>query len=154
MTRRGEGKSGAIVGFLANLMPLYTQEDRDGVWCARSLQDGTLILPVDESDWDEERGTVRVWWQGDPQRELLADGDQLATLALERYVRLHGVGASEEAIAAELWFMAKHFHFKTGCHAYLPQLQEPALPLVRAGRTALRMGEGVLVNTISRLMGI
>ena len=154
MTRRGEGKSAAVVGFLANLMPLYTHEDRDGVWCARSLQDGTLILPVDESDWDEERGTVRVWWQGDPQRETLADGDQIATLALERYVRLHGVGAPEEAVAAELWFMARHFHFKTGCDVYLPQLQEPAHPLVRAGRTALRMGEGVLVNTVSRLMGI
>lgn len=97
---------------------------------------------------------MRAWWQGDPQRETLIDGDQIATLALERYVRLHGVGASEEAIAAELWFMARHFHFKTGCHTYLPQLQEPAHPLVRAGRTALRMGEGVLVNTVSRFMGI
>lgn len=154
MTRRGWGRSAAVVGFLANLMPLYTHEDRDGVWCARSLQDGTLILPVDESDWDEECGTVRVRWQGDSQREMLTDGDQLATLALERYVRLHGVGATEEAIAAELWFMAQHFHFKTGCHVYLPQLQEPAHPLIRAGRTALRMGEGVLVNTVSRLMGI
>ena len=36
-----EGKSAAVVGFLANLMPLYTPEDRDGVWCARSLQDGS-----------------------------------------------------------------------------------------------------------------
>lgn len=53
-------KSTAIVSFLANLMPLYTHEGRAGVWCARSLQDGTLILPVDESDWDEESGSVRV----------------------------------------------------------------------------------------------
>ena len=154
MTRRGDSKSAAVVGFLANLKPLYTHEDRDGVWCARSLQDGTLILPVDESEWDEESGIVRAWWQGDPARETLADGDQIATLALERYVRLHGVGASEKAIASELWFMARHFQFKTGCHVYLPQLQEPPHPLVRAGRTALRMGEGVLVNTISRLVGI
>lgn len=145
MTRRGEGKSGAIVGFLANLMPLYTHEDRDGVWCARSLQDGTLILPVDESDWDEERGTVRVWWQGDPQRETLVDGDQITTLALERYVRLHGVGATEEAIAAELWFMARHFHFKTGCHAYLPELPEPPSALMKLARTALRFGGGAMV---------
>ena len=154
MNRGEEGKSAAVVGFLANLMPLYTHEDRDGVWCARSLHDGTLILPVDESDWDEERGTVQVWWQGDPVRETLANGDQIATLALERYVRLHGVGASEDAIAAELWFMARHFHLKTGCHVHLPQLKEPPHPLVHAGRTVLRMGEGVLVNTVSRLMGI
>lgn len=145
MTRRGVGKSGAVVGFLANLMPLYTQEDHDGVWCARSLQDGTLILPVDESDWDEERGTVRAWWQGDPQRETLVDGDQIATLALERYVRLHGVGATEEAIAGELWFMAHHFHFKTGCHVYLPQLSEPPSALMKLARTALGFGGGAMV---------
>lgn len=145
MTRRGDSKSAAVVGFLANLMPLYTHEDREGVWCARSLQDGTLILPVDESDWDEERGTVRVWWQGDPQRETLVDGDQIATLALERYVRLHGVGATEEAIAGELWFMAHHFHFKTGCHVYLPQLSEPPSALMKLARTALRFGGGAMV---------
>ena len=154
MTRRAVGKSGAVVGFLANLMPLYTQEDHDGIWCARSLQDGTLILAVDESDWVEERGTVRVWWQGDPDRETLADGDQIATLALERYVRLHGAGESEEAIAAELWFMVRHFHVKTGCHAYFPQLEEPSTAFVRAARSAGRFGQGVLVNLISRLLGI
>ncbi len=144
------GKSVAIVGFLANLMPLYTAEQRDGVWCARSLQDGTLILPVDETDWDEERGTVRVLWQGDSARASELDGSDLATLALERYVRLHGVGASEESIAAELWFMAEHFRFKTGCSLYLPQLREPAHPAMRAAK---RMGEGVLVNALSKLMG-
>jgi hypothetical protein len=154
LTASHEGKSAAVVGFLANLMPLYAYENRDGIGCARSLHDGTLIWPVDESDWDEERGAVRVHWQGDPLRESLVDGDQIATLALERYVRLHGTGASEEALAAEMWFMARHFHFKTGCHVYLPQLPEPPHPLVRAGRKALRMGEGVLTNMISRMMGI
>lgn len=152
MTRRGEGKSAAVVGFLANLMPLYTQEDHDGIWCARSLQDGTLILPVDESDWVEERGTVRVWWQGDPNREMLAEGDQLTTLALERYVRLHGAGASEEAIAAELWFMARHFHFKTGCHVYLPELREPPSALTKLARTALRFGGGAMVAVFKGVM--
>lgn len=149
MTRRHGRKSGAVVGFLGSLMPLYTQEDRDGVWCARSLQDGTLILPVDETDWDEERGTVRVLWQGDPQREALVDGDQIATLALERYVRLHGVGATEEALAAELWFMAEHFRFKTGCDVYLPQLKAPPGALARIGRKAVDIGQGILVNLLS-----
>ena len=138
-------KSVAVVRFIGSLMPLYDDEGHDGVWCARSLTDGTLIFLVDESDWDEERGTVRVWWQGDPQREMLADGAQLTTLALERYVRLHGVGATEEAIAAELWFMAQHFHFKTGCHVYLPQLSEPPSALMKLARTALRFGGGAMV---------
>jgi hypothetical protein len=118
------------------------------------MQDGTLVLPVDESDHNEELGTVRVHWQGDPQRESLADGDHIATLALDRYVRLHGTGATEEAIAAELWFMARHFRFKTGGDLYLPQLPEPPHRLVGAGRTAMRMGEGLLVNLISKLSNL
>lgn len=142
-------KSAAIVSFLGNLMPLYTHEDRDGIRCARSLQDGTLIQPVDESDWNEECGIVRIHWQGDAQRESLVGGEHIATLALDRYVRLHGVGASEEAIAAELWFMAEHFHFETGCHVYLPQLFEPPHPLVRAGRKAVEIGQGILVNLMT-----
>ena len=144
-----EGKSAAVVGFLASLTPLYTHEDRDGVWCARSLQDGTLILPVDESDWDEERGTVRVHWQGDAARQSQVDGDQIATLALERYVRLHGTGASEEAIAAELWYMARHFHHKTGCHVYLPQLPDPPDAMARLRRKAGEIGQDVLINLLT-----
>ncbi|MEO9091112.1 MAG: hypothetical protein ABI247_12355 [Rhodanobacter sp.] len=143
----------AVVRFIAGLMPLYDDEGHDGAWCARSLTDGTLIFPVDESDWDEERGTVKVWWQGDAKREQLAQGTHLASLALERYVRLHGVGYSEEAIAWELWYMARHFHFKTGCYVYLPQLPEPPTRLQKAGRKALQMGQGLLVNLLSKLSG-
>lgn len=147
-------KSQAVVHFLASLMPLYVGEQRESTWCARSLHDGTLVLPMDESDWDEARGRVLVHWQGDPARTSEIDGPDLVTLALERYVRLHGVGASEEAIAAELWHMARHFRFKTGCEVYLPGLAAPSHPVVRAGRTALRMGEGVLVNAISKITGL
>lgn len=143
------GKSAAVVGFLASLAPLYTHEERDGVWCARSLQDGTLLVPVDESDWDEERGTVRLHWRGDPMRSTEVDGEHIATLALERYVRLHGVGASEEAIAAELWFMARHFHVKTGCQVYLPQLPEPPDGWARLRRKGVEIGQDILVNLIS-----
>ncbi|MEN5118633.1 hypothetical protein ABE488_15050 [Luteimonas sp. TWI662] len=144
-----DGKSAAVVGFLANLMPLYTHEDRDGVWCARSLQDGTLVLPVDESAWDDARGTVRVHWQGDATRATEVDGGQLAALALERYVRLHGTGASEEAIAAELWFMARHFRHKTGCEVYLPQLSEPPDTVTRLRRKAAEIGQGILTNLLT-----
>ena len=144
-----DSKSASVVRFLASLMPLYADEVHDDIRCARSLQDGTLIWPVDESEWDEERGTLRVHWHGDPQRESLVDGDQIVSLALERYVRLHGTGANEEAIAAELWYMAEHFERKTGCQVYLPRLSAPPHPLVKVGRTALRMGEGVLPTLLS-----
>ncbi len=73
------------------------------------------------------------------------------TLALERYVRLHGAGSDEETIAAELYFMTEHFAFKTGCYAYLPQLRRPAHPAIRAAK---RMGEGLLVNLISKATGV
>lgn len=142
-------KSAAVVGFLANLAPIYMHEERDGLWCARSLVDGTLILPVDESEWDEERGRVMVHWQGDSSRTCEVQGEDLAAVALERYVRLHGTGATEEAIAAELWFMDRHFTFKTGCHARLPQLPEPADRWTRLQRKAGEIGQGILVNLIS-----
>jgi hypothetical protein len=148
------GKSEAVVGFIANLLPLYDGERHEDLWCARSLIDGTLILPIDEFDSDDEQGWVRVRWQGDPTREQETRGDMLASVALERYVRLHGAGYDEEAIAFELWYMARHFHFKTGCDVYLPQLQEPPSQLRKIGRAIAKFGGGVLVNGVSKWSGI
>jgi hypothetical protein len=142
-------KSQAIVDFLGNLIPLYWHVARDdAIYAARSLQDGTLIQPVEESSWEEECGIVRVHWHGDPGCESMIVGSDIATIALERYVRLHGVGAREEDIAAELWFLADHFHKKTGCELYLPNLKEPPHPFVRAAK---RIGDGVLTNLVSKL---
>lgn len=45
--------------------------------------------------------------------------------------------------------MANHFTHKTGCHVYLPHLPDPPSSLARAGRTALKMGQGILVNLLS-----
>jgi hypothetical protein len=148
------GKSEAVVRFIASLLPLYDGECHEDLRCARSLTDGTLIIPIDESDSDDEQGWVRVRWQGDPTREQETRGDMLASVALERYVRLHGAGYDEEAIAFELWYMAQHFHFKTGCDVYLPQLREPPGRLHAAGRKALEMGQGLLVNFFSKLTGL
>ncbi len=143
-------KSASIVGFLANLAPLYSGERHGDSWCARSLQDGTLITPFSADEDFENEGWIRVYWQGDTQRMTEVHGADIAALALDRYVRLHGTGADEESIAAELYFMAQHFTFKTGCHAYLPQLTKPAHPFIRAAK---RMGEGVLVNLTSKVLG-
>lgn len=144
-------KSAAIVHFIANLLPLYQGERHGEDWCSRSLQDGTLILPFHANQDPDDDGWVFVHWQGDPQRRTKVQGHGIATLALERYVRLHGVGAREEDIAAELWFMAAHFRVKTGCALYLPNLPEPAHPALRAAK---RMGHGVLVNIVSRVTGL
>ena len=146
-------QSEAIVGFIANLLPLYDGERHNNLWCARSLADGTLIMPTEESD-DDGIGWVRVRWQGDQRCEREVHGGMFASLALERYVRLHGVGYSEEAIAGELWYMARHFHFKTGCDVYFPQLPEPPSRLKKVGRAAAKMGQGVLVDAFSKMMGL
>jgi hypothetical protein len=146
-------KSEAIVAFIANLMPLYQGERHEGGWCARSLTDGTLILPADESASEEEEGWLRVRWQGDPAREQEVQGFLLVSMALDRYVRFHGIGFDEEALAAELSFMAQHFTFKTGCHVYLPQLPDSPSRLTKITRGALTMGQGVLVNLISKPFG-
>lgn len=146
-------QSQAIVSFIANLLPLYDGERHNHLWCSHSLADSTLIVPIEDGD-DDETGWVRVRWQGDRRRERQVRGDMLASLALERYVRLHGVGYSEEAIAGELWYMARHFHVKTGCEVYFPQLPEPPSRLKKVGRAAARMGQGVLVNAFSKVMGL
>ena len=39
-------KSQKVVNFIANLIPLYIHENYEGKNCARSLTDGTLVLPV------------------------------------------------------------------------------------------------------------
>ncbi|KQP21477.1 hypothetical protein [Pseudorhodoferax sp. Leaf267] len=141
--------SAAVVGFIANLMPLFTHEHHQGVYSARSLLDGTLVLPLPDGKWSDEDAMVRIHWQGDASRISTVHGDLFATPIVERYVRLHAVGASEEAIAAELWFMANHFTHKTGCTLYLPNHQEPPHPAVRIGRKAMEIGQGILVNLLS-----
>lgn len=149
-----QGKSAAIVGFIANLLPLYDGEKNGDVWCARSMQDGTLILPVDESEWDEERGTVLVRWQGDVSREQHAEGSYIATLALVRYVEVHHVGQSSKYLAAELEQMALHFHFKTGCSPYLPY-EKPSTDLAEAVSGAVqRLGETVVASLLTKAAGI
>lgn len=145
-------KSAAIVAFIANLLPIYTGERHGTHWCARSLQDGTLVMPFDagpDGDADDE-GWVNIHWQGDEMRRTEVFGQWIVTIAVERYARLHGASASEEDLAAELWFIARHFEFKTGCHLYFPELREPPHPFVRSAK---QLGQGILVNLISKPFG-
>ncbi|WP_017761477.1 hypothetical protein [Pseudacidovorax intermedius] len=142
-------KSECIVGFIANLIPLYFPARHGGLYAAQSLEDGTLVLPVPTGEWDDEDGMVRIFWQGDPKSSTDARGEYFATPILDRYVRLHAAGASEDAIHAELWFMAKHFEFKTGGSIYLPHLKPPPHPIVRVGKKAMEFGQGILINLLS-----
>lgn len=151
-------KSAAIVGFIANLMPLYEGERVDDFWCARSLTDGTLILPVDEAsagvDGTEEDGWVRVRWQGDPGREIETGGSNIATLAVVRYVELHQVGQPAKRVTSEIEGLAQHFTFKTGCSLYLPYDNDISPDLVSVVRTAVsRIGEKALIGLLLKAIG-
>ncbi|TJY59429.1 hypothetical protein E4T66_13650 [Sinimarinibacterium sp. CAU 1509] len=147
-------QSAAIVDFIAKLMPLYDGEDHERVWCARSLEDGTLLLPQPGGeDDDPDNDFIRVRWQGVPEREQVVSGSDIATLAVVRYVEFHGVGRPAKDVAAELAHLSQHFTFKTGCSLYLPY--EPTGPdLVSAVRKAVsRMGESAVVNLLTKTAG-
>ena len=101
-----------IVSFIAGLLPIYTFEHVGDLYCARSLVDGTLILPVEE-DEDNENGFVLVHWQGDEARATQVQGVFLASVAVARYAEIHSVPIAART-KNEYAHMAQHFRFKTG----------------------------------------
>lgn len=101
-----------IVHFIAGLIPIYTFEHVGEFYCARSLVDGTLILPVDEPE-EDENGFVMVHWQGDASRSTEVLGSFLAGVAVAKYVEIHAV-TEAAATKNEFAHMAQHFEFKTG----------------------------------------
>jgi hypothetical protein len=109
-----EGLSHRIVAFISNLLPIYTHEVIDEQICARSLVDGTLILPVEEEE-DNENGFVTVHWQGDPSRSSEVIGTFLAGIAVAKYVEIHAIpNSADKRTKYEFAHMAQHFHYKTG----------------------------------------
>lgn len=102
--------SQAIVDFIGHLLPLYVEEPAQGVRCARSLQDGTLICPSSEMG-DE---FVTVYWQGDEARKSTVQAVFMASLAVARYVELRHLAERNKATRPEMEQLAQHFAFKTG----------------------------------------
>lgn len=147
-------KSQDIVGFIGNLLPVYTHERYEQVGAARCLEDGTIILPIDESDGEFEEGWVRVLWQGDPSRALEIDGMSMATIAVVRHARLHFAGRTEEQLQNHLDHIAQHFEFKTGCSLYLPY-PAPDPDLVRWVQKGLgKLGQAGLIEVIKKGVGL
>ncbi|GLQ93872.1 hypothetical protein [Dyella acidisoli] len=94
------GLSQRIVDYIAELTPLYTFQFADGHDCALSLTDGTLYMPVDESDHEMEEGWVAVLWQGDAHKRSELPGPLLAHQAALRCAELRGVGHPLSEVAA------------------------------------------------------
>ena len=146
--------SAAVVDFIAGLMPLYDGERLDRVWCARSLEDGTLMIPLPAAeDDDPDNAFVRVRWQGTAAGEQIVSGRYVATIAVVRYVQFHATGQPAERTAAELAHMSQHFTFKTGLSLYLPY-ETSGPELVSAVRKAVgRIGESAVVNVLTKAAG-
>jgi hypothetical protein len=145
-----DGTNQRIVAFIANLMPLYVGEHVDGEWCARSLVDGTLILPfrgIEEAS-DE---FVAVLWQGDPQRRTEVLAVYVASLAIARYVELHHSASHSKEMKLEMQHMAHHFTVKTG-HALV--FDEPGSDMMEVlARAVGRLGEGAVLEVLKRAAG-
>lgn len=144
-------QSRAIVSFIANLLPLYTGEEASGVWCARSLSDGTLILPL-EGDGDDEDAFVTVLWQGDPQRSSVVLASFVASLAVARYVELRFMAESSKDTKSEMERLAQHYKFKTGDSLCFEAPSSGVAELV--GKAVSKVGEAAVTEALKKILGM
>lgn len=132
------GLSQRIDDSVGHLLPLYVQEEVNGKWCVRSLDDGTLVLPVEENE-DEENGWIQVWWQGDSKRATDVIGVFYASLAIATYVDLHHTDTHAKEKRPAMEHLSDHFAVKTGASLTFEMPEDNLLPLV--GRAVSKLGE-------------
>jgi hypothetical protein len=146
-----EGSNQRIVAFIANLLPLYVGEQVEDQWCARSLVDGTLIVPLQGSEEHSDE-FVSVLWQGDPQRRTEVQAVFIASLAVARYVELHHSASHSKVMRAEMQHMAHHFTVKTGDALVF---DEPGSDMMEVLERAVgRLGESVVIEVLKRAAGL
>ncbi|ODT98500.1 MAG: hypothetical protein ABS83_04315 [Rhodospirillales bacterium SCN 65-16] len=147
-------QSRAIVSFIANLLPLYTGEEASGIWCARSLSDGTLILPLegDGDDGDHGDAFVTVLWQGDPQRSSVVLASFVASLAVARYVELRFMAESSKDTKNEMERLAQHYRFKTGDSLCFEAPSSGVAELV--GKAVSKVGEAAVTEALKKILGM
>lgn len=139
-----------IVAFIANLLPLYVGEQVNDIWCARSLQDGTLILPADGVDVPDD--FVLVHWQGDPTRRTEVQGVFIASLAVARYVELHHTATHSKSMRSEMEHISDHFTVKTGEVLTFDASDSGLLNLV--GQAIGKLGEAAVIELLKKQVGL
>lgn len=142
--------SHSIVQFIGGLLPLYIEDQVDGVWCARSLTDGTLICPEEEIE-EIENGWVTVHWQGDPTRTTSVQGVFIASLAVAKYVELHHMAERAKGTREEMEGMANHFTIKTG-ESLIFEAPDSEL-LEWMSKAVSKAGQGAVVEILKKLAG-
>lgn len=143
-----------IVDYIAGLIPLYQPEEVLGFRAARSLQDGTLILPHPENEGGLQDAMVVVWWQGDSNRVTDVLGSIMATNAVGDYARFHSFGKEEGHSAALLAQQYDHFEVKTGDTLYLPYFDDEMPLLIKIFRLAKSMGPKLALDILRRIVGL
>ncbi len=146
-----DNSSQRIVNFIGNLYPLYVQEDVNGVWCARSLSDGTLILPLGEPE-DSSDGFVSVHWQGDPTRRTEVQGVFIASVAVARYVELNHTATHSKPMRDAMEHISNHFTVKTGEALTFEAPDSGLLSLV--GQAVGRLGEAAVIEVLKKQLGL
>jgi hypothetical protein len=142
--------SQAIVQFIDHLHPLYIHDEVDGVACARSLTDGTLILPLDEPE-ENENGLVAVHWQGDSSRQTVVQGVYMASLAVARYVELHHMAENAKGTRDEMERLSHHFTVKTGESLVFESPDSGLFELV--AKAVGKVGEAAVMEILKKQVG-
>lgn len=101
-----------VIAFLANLAQ-FQREDVGYRVAARRLTDGTMYL-CPSNPGDQEHGLLIVHWQGDPAKESVVVGKQVAEFeiiaAVKHWVVVGELQDEQESIA----HLFQHFKHKTG----------------------------------------
>jgi hypothetical protein len=146
------GPSYSIVNFISKLLPLYIHEEVDGIWCARSLVDGTLILPMDELEYEQE-GFVTVYWQGDLSRVTTVQGVFIASYAVTKYVELHNLAERSEDTKSEMLRLAHHFTIKTGKSLSF-DMHDDAELFQLIGKAISKLGQETVIEIFKKSIGL
>jgi hypothetical protein len=148
-------KSQAIVCFIANLLPLYTNVQIEGQTCALSLLDGTIVAPLVDHDTDpsDDDGWVMVYWQGNPDRKSEVSAALFASHAVLRYIELRSAGLPADVFRNERDDLAEHFGHKTGASLYFAEGWVESESTVRMKRWGAKVF-GVLANVLAKHFGV
>lgn len=142
------------IDFIGNLTPLFQHEQVEQLWCARSLRDGTLLLPQLDIDESLDDDWISVWWQGDRHRISNVDGTQLASIALVDYVQYHSTGKPTQHSADLLEHLSQHFVFKTGGCLHLPYAEDELHALGKIFDVAKRYGPDLAWDVLKKSLGL
>lgn len=143
-----------VVSFIANLSPIYHGEEILGMQVARSLMDGTVIVPEPNDDREPEDAYVIVWWQGDSNRASEVPAYLMASNALVNYVQFHCVGRDAEYAGNLLDDLSKHFIVKTGATMYLPYREDEFAFLGKVLKAAEAAGPKIAWEALKKGLGL